>query len=60
MAFVVELHSMLTEFREVRKFKNSARRDGLELEHWVKVTDEVNTGAKTDFVFPYFLVLNNL
>ena len=41
---------MLTEFREVRKFKNSARGDGLELEHWVKVADEVNTGAKKGFV----------
>jgi len=41
---------MLTEFRKVRKFKNSARGDGLELEHWVKVTDEVNTGTKKRFL----------
>ena len=43
------------DFRELRKFKNSARRDELELEHWVKVADEVNTGAKNVLCAPVFV-----
>ncbi|KAL1738778.1 hypothetical protein HDZ31DRAFT_50457 [Schizophyllum fasciatum] len=31
--------------REKRKFKNAARKDGLELEHWVKATTDPNEGA---------------
>lgn len=30
--------------RELRPFKNSARKDGLELKHWVKASDDVAAG----------------